>query len=655
MADLGSRHVANTASALQDAILQHVRYSLGKGWQNLSGRDLFMATALAARDRLVDGMLETEERYQKEDAKRLYYLSIEFLMGRSLENNLCNLGILERCQEALRQIGVDWTEVEESESDAALGNGGLGRLAACFLDSLATLDLPGYGYGINYEYGLFKQEIDDGYQKEKPDNWLTEGTPWQIERVDEACVVPVYGRIEHELDRHGHYNPMWMDWKVLIGVPHDMPIVGYGCRTVNFLRLYSARASREFDMHIFNAGDYLRAVEQKMASETISKVLYPSDAVEAGLELRLVQEYFLVACAIRDIVRRYLKNHAGFAEFSSKVAIQLNDTHPTLAVAELMRMLIDENDLSWEQAWEITQATLGYTNHTLLPEALERWSVALFEYVLPRHLQIIYEINRRFLEQVAAVWPEDHERLRRMSIIEERADKQVRMAHLAIIGSHAVNGVAALHSELIKTALVPDFYQLWPQKFTNKTNGVTQRRWLLKANPLLAHVLTRSIGDGWITDLEQLRRLETYAEDAEFQQEFIQIKRANKERLARVIRETTRVRVDPDSLFDIQAKRIHEYKRQLLKVMHIMHEYLCLIEDHIPPSVPRTYIFAGKAAPGYWAAKQIIKLISSVGGVVNNDPRVQGQIKVVFIPDYRVSLAEKIIPAADFTFQRIMW
>jgi len=651
MADSGSRHVANTASALQDAILQHVRYSLGKGWQNLSGRDLFMATALAARDRLIDGMLETEERYQKEDAKRLYYLSIEFLMGRSLENNLCNLGILERCQEALRQIGVDWTEVEESESDAALGNGGLGRLAACFLDSLATLDLPGYGYGINYEYGLFKQEIDDGYQKEKPDNWLTEGTPWQIERVDEACVVPVYGRIEHELDRHGHYNPMWMDWKVLIGVPHDMPIVGYGCRTVNFLRLYSARASREFDMHIFNAGDYLRAVEQKMASETISKVLYPSDAVEAGLELRLVQEYFLVACAIRDIVRRYLKNHAGFAEFSSKVAIQLNDTHPTLAVAELMRMLIDENDLSWEQAWEITQATLGYTNHTLLPEALERWSVALFEYVLPRHLQIIYEINRRFLEQVAAVWPEDHERLRRMSIIEERADKQVRMAHLAIIGSHAVNGVAALHSELIKTALVPDFYQLWPEKFTNKTNGVTQRRWLLKANPLLAHVLTRSIGDGWITDLEQLRRLETYAEDAEFQQEFMQIKRANKERLARVIRETTRVRVDPDSLFDIQAKRIHEYKRQLLKVMHIMHEYLCLIEDHIPPSVPRTYIFAGKAAPGYWAAKQIIKLISSVGGVVNNDPRVQGQIKVVFIPDYRVSLAEKIIPAADLSEQ----
>jgi starch phosphorylase len=647
----GSRTLANTASALQDSIFQHVRYSLGKDWQNLSGRDLFMATALAARDRLVDRMLETEARYQKADVKRLYYLSIEFLIGRSLENNLCNLGILDLCQEALMQLGVDWAEVEESECDAALGNGGLGRLAACFLDSLATLDLPGYGYGINYEYGLFKQAIDDGYQKEKPDNWLTEKTPWQIERADEACIVPVYGRIEHALDRHGHYNPMWMDWKVLIGVPHDMPIVGYGGRTVNFLRLYSARSSQEFDMQIFNAGDYLRAVEQKMASETVSKILYPSDAIEAGLELRLVQEYFLVACAIRDIVRRYLRNHDGFAEFSSKVAIQLNDTHPALTVAELMRILIDENDLSWEQAWEITQATLGYTNHTLLPEALERWSVALFEYVLPRHLQIIYEINRRFLEQVAAAWPGDNERLRRLSIIEDSADKQVRMAHLAIIGSHAVNGVAALHSELIKTSLVPDFYQLWPEKFTNKTNGVTQRRWLLKANPLLAQLLTGSIGDGWITDLEQLKTLETYAEDAGFQQEFMQIKRANKERLARVIQDTTRVRVDPDSLFDIQAKRIHEYKRQLLKVMHIMHEYLCLIEDNTPPVVPRTYIFSGKAAPGYWSAKQIIKLISSVGRVVNNDPRIQGQIKVVFIPDYRVSLAEKIIPAADLSEQ----
>jgi glycogen phosphorylase len=641
----------DSVSALHDSICQHVKYSLGKECHNLSGHDLFLAMALAVRDRLVDRMLETEERYQKADVKRLYYLSMEFLMGRSLGNNLSNLGILDRCQEALCKIEVELEEAEESEGDAALGNGGLGRLAACFLDSLATLGMPGYGYGINYEYGVFKQEIDDGYQKEKPDNWLAHGTPWEIARPDEACLVPVYGRIEHALDRSGQYNPMWMDWKVLIGVPHDMPIVGYGGRTVNFLRLYSAKSSHEFDMQIFNEGDYLRAVEQKIASETISKVLYPSDSMEAGQELRLVQEYFLVACAIRDIVSRYLKSHDTFDKFPSKVAIQLNDTHPALAVAELMRMLIDENNLPWDTAWEITQATLAYTNHTLLPEALEKWTVSLFEYVLPRHLQIIYEINSRFLAHVASVWPGDNERLRRMSIIEEGEQKQVRIAHLAIVGSHSVNGVAALHSELVKTKLVPDFHQLWPDKFNNKTNGVTQRRWLLKANPLLAHFINKTIGDGWITDLDKLRALQSYAEDDRFQQEFRNIKRFNKEKLAGLIKETTRVVVDPDSLFDIQVKRLHEYKRQLLNVMHIIHEYLCLIEDNHEPTVPRTYIFAGKAAPGYWAAKQIIKLINSVARIVNNDPGVKGQIRVVFIPDYRVSLAEKIIPAADLSEQ----
>jgi glycogen phosphorylase len=646
-----TRILDDSVSALHDSICRHVRYSLGKECHNLSGHDLFLAVALAVRDRLVDKMLETEERYQKADVKRLYYLSMEFLMGRSLRNNLSNLGILDRCQEALRTIEVELEEAEESEGDAALGNGGLGRLAACFLDSLATLSMPGYGYGINYEYGVFKQEIDDGYQKEKPDNWLAHGTPWEIARPDEACLVPVYGRIEHALDRSGQYNPMWMDWKVLVGVPHDMPIVGYGGRTVNFLRLYSAKSSHEFDMNIFNEGDYLRAVEQKIASETISKVLYPSDSIEAGQELRLVQEYFLVACAIRDIVSRYLKSHDTFDKFPSKVAIQLNDTHPALAVAELMRILIDENSLPWDTAWDITQASLGYTNHTLLPEALEKWTVSLFEYTLPRHLQIIYEINSRFLAHVASVWPGDNERLRRMSIIEEGEQKQVRIAHLAIVGSHSVNGVAALHSELIKTKLVPDFHQLWPDKFNNKTNGVTQRRWLLKANPLLAHLINETIGDGWITDLDKLKALETYAENDRFQQEFLNIKRSNKGQLAGLIKENTRVIVDPDSLFDIQVKRLHEYKRQLLNVMRIIHEYLCLIEDNHEPTVPRTYIFAGKAAPGYWAAKQIIKLINSVAKIVNNDPAVKGQIKVVFIPDYRVSLAEKIIPAADLSEQ----
>ena len=640
-----------TISTLQNSIRHHVRYSLGKEWDSLSGQDLFAAVALAVRDRLVDQMLATAAKRQQTNTKRLYYLSIEFLMGRSLANNLHNLGLFTLCQKALREMGVELTDVEENERDAALGNGGLGRLAACFLDSLATLDMPGYGYGIHYEYGLFRQEISNGYQREKPDNWLAYGTPWEIERADEACLIPVYGRIEHALDRNGHYNPMWMDWQILIGVPYDFPIVGYGGRTVNSLRLYSARSSADFDMQIFNAGDYIKAVEQKIASETVSKVLYPSDKVEAGLELRLIQEYFIVACAIRDIVNKYLQTHTSFEAFPSQVAIQLNDTHPAVAVAELMRVLIDENDLPWEKAWEITQATFGYTNHTLLPEALEQWPVSLFEYVLPRHLQIIYEINRRFLDHVATVWPGDTERLQRMSIIAEGEQKQVRMGHLAIIGSHSINGVSALHSELVKTALVPDFSALWPERFNNKTNGITQRRWLLQANPELAQLFTKTIGNDWITHLEALKALEPWALDSGFQQKFLSIKRANKQRLADAIKQLTRVSVDPDSLFDVQVKRIHEYKRQLLNVLHIIHEYLCVIEDGKEPTVPRTYIFAGKSAPGYWAAKQLIKLINNVGRVINSDPRVQERLKVVFIPDYRVSLAEKIIPAADLSEQ----
>jgi starch phosphorylase len=596
-------------------------------------------------------MLATEKRYEHADAKRLYYLSIEFLMGRSLGNNLHNLGIYDYCREMLLGMGVDLDEVEESEDDAALGNGGLGRLAACFLDSLATLGMPGYGIGINYEYGLFKQEMDDGYQREKPDNWLAYGTPWEIERPDEAHIIPIYGRIEHSIDRNGQYNPMWLDWRVLIGVPCDMPIVGYRGQTVNFLRLYSARSSHDFDIQIFNAGDYFRAVEQKMASETVSKVLYPADSIEAGQELRLLQEYFLVACAMRDIVAKYLKNHATLDQFPSKVAIQLNDTHPALAVAELMRILVDERDLTWETAWNITQATFGYTNHTLLPESLEKWPVALVEHVVPRHLQIIYEINHRFLGHVTSVWGKDDERARRMSIIDEGPPKQVRMAHLAIVGSHSINGVAQLHSELLRTRLVPDFYQLMPERFNNKTNGVTQRRWLLKANPSLAGLISATIGDGWITELDRLRELESHAEDEGFRDEFRKIKRANKDRLARVIKEATRLVVDPDSLFDIQIKRMHEYKRQLLNVMHIVHEYFCLAEDGSEFAVPRTYIFAGKAAPGYWAAKNIIKLINNVAQLINGNPKVRGLLKVVFVPDYRVSLAEKIIPAADLSEQ----
>jgi starch phosphorylase len=638
-------------TALRKAITYHARYSVGRDKRDLTPQDYFTAVALAVRDRMVESMLATDERYRTADAKRLYYLSMEFLMGRSLRNNLENLGIYQTCRDALRDAGVELAALEDHEPDAALGNGGLGRLAACFLDSLASLGMPGYGYGINYEYGLFRQEIDNGAQKELPDNWLAHGTPWEIERPQEAVFVPLYGRIEHSTDRDGNYNPMWMDWKVIIGVPHDMPVVGYGGTTVNYLRLFSAVASKDFDMKIFNDGDYFKAVEQKILTETVSKVLYPSDAVITGKELRLVQEYFLVACAVRDLIRRYLRDHEGFDQFPSKVAIQLNDTHPTLAVAELMRYLIDEQSLGWDEAWDIVTATFGYTNHTLMPEALEKWPVPLLEHVLPRHMQIIYEINRRFLEAVSKKWPDDSHRLQSMSIIEESEPKQARMANLAIIGSHSVNGVAALHSDLVKTALVPDFYAFWPKKFNNKTNGVTQRRWLLACNPDLAKLLTRTVGDGWITDLDKLRDLEPYAQQDGFQEEFRQIKQVNKHRLAEVIRELVRIKVDPESLFDVQAKRIHEYKRQLLNVLHVIHEYLTFVEDGKEPIHPRTYIFAGKAAPGYWAAKQIIRLIHNVGRVVNSDARTKGKIKVVFLPDYRVSLAEAIMPAANLSEQ----
>ncbi|HWP41871.1 MAG TPA: glycogen/starch/alpha-glucan phosphorylase [Blastocatellia bacterium] len=639
--------ITDSVESFQETILSHVRYTIGKRRENLTRREMYLAVALSVRDRLIDRMLETEERLLASDAKRLYYLSMEFLIGRSLGNNLQNLGLFNLCRRALEEMGVDLEEIREEEPDAALGNGGLGRLAACFLDSLATLGMPGYGYGINYEYGLFKQEIENGYQKERPDHWLENGSPWEIKRPDEAVIIPVYGRMDDPFDG---MESAWVDWRILVGVPHDMPIVGYGGQTVNFLRLYSARSSSEFDVNIFNQGDYIRAVEQKISTETISKVLYPSDSVEAGKELRLLQEYFLVGCAIRDIINRYRRNHDSFEGFASKVAIQLNDTHPALTVAELMRVLVDEDHLPWERAWETTVATLGYTNHTLLPEALERWPLNLFERVLPRHLRVIREINRRFLDSVELRWPGDHERARRMAIIDEDA-QQVRMSHLAIVGSHSVNGVAKLHSELVKKTLVPDFYELWPERFNNKTNGVTQRRWLLKANPGLAALITESIGDGWITDLDRLRALEPFADDPGFQERFREIKRENKEALARIIKDKTGVTADPYSLFDVHVKRIHEYKRQLLNVMHIIHEYLSLVEDDEPIYAPRTYIFAGKAAPGYWAAKQIIKLINNVAQVINRDRRTFGLLKVVFIPDYRVSLAEKIIPAANLSEQ----
>jgi starch phosphorylase len=629
----------------------HIRFTLAKPRLQLAKHDWYRLAALVARDMLVEKMLATRTRFERNNARKLYYLSLEFLIGRSLENNLFNLGIVDLCREFLAENGIDLRVIFDEEPDPALGNGGLGRLAACFLDSLATLGMPGYAYGINYEYGLFRQEIRDGYQIERPDSWHRETSPWLIQRPEESCRVPVYGRIEHRSDGSGEYRPAWVDWRMLVGVPSDLPISGYGGHTVNFVRLYSASSSDEFDMRIFNAGDYLKAVEQKMVSETISKVLYPSDAAQAGRELRLLQEYFFVACAVRDIIRQFLREEDDFAELPSRVAIQLNDTHPALAIAELMRLLVDEFNLRWESAWQITRTTFAYTNHTLMPEALERWPLSLLDRVVPRHLQVIREINRRFLGEVASIWPGDSERSHRLSIIDEGYDGQVRMAHLAIVGSHSVNGVSKLHSELIKTRLVPDFYQLWPERFNNKTNGVTHRRWMLMANPGLSALLDEVVGDGWATDLERVSGIERFADDRAFQAGFMAIKRANKQRLGTIINRLAGVDVDPASIFDVQAKRVHEYKRQLLMGLGIVHQYLTLVEDGVEPPVPRSYILAGKAAPGYWAARMIIKLINSLAEVINHDARTRGLIKVAFLPDYRVSLAERIIPAADVSEQ----
>ncbi|WP_419177067.1 glycogen/starch/alpha-glucan phosphorylase [Desulfosediminicola sp.] len=642
---------ATDVAAFREKILHYLKFTCGKSQQEASSKDITHALSLAIREDLINGMIDTSDRYHQKKAKRLYYLSMEFLVGRSLGNNLFNLEVFDLAENALRQIGVDLEEIREHETDAALGNGGLGRLAACFLDSLATMDMPGYGYGLNYEFGLFRQEIANGYQREKPGRWDGENSPWLITRSSEFCMIPVYGKIDHSLHTGEDYNPVWLDWQLIVGVPHDMPIVGYGGKTINYLRLFSARASDEFDIQIFNDGDYFQAVSQKISSETVSKVLYPSDSVIQGKESRLVQEFFLVACSVQDIIRKFQKDHRDFTKLPEKVALHMNDTHPALAVAELMRVLIDEHSLEWETAWDITRKTCAYTNHTLLPEALEKWPVSLFERVLPRHLQIIYEINHRFLEEVKVNFPHDENIPTRMSLIEEQSGKQVNMAHLAIVGSHSINGVAALHSNLVRSSLFPDFATMWPDRFNNKTNGVTQRRWLLKANPALSKLITETIGDEWITNLKVLKRLADFATDPKFQKKFMEVKSENKKQLAKLIQDKARVKVKPESLFDIQIKRIHEYKRQLLNVLCIIHSYLNIIEDKAPLEVPRTHIFAGKAAPGYAMAKLIIKLINSVGQVVNNDKRAQKYLKVVMLPDYCVSLAEKIIPAADLSEQ----
>ncbi|MFN0118754.1 MAG: glycogen/starch/alpha-glucan phosphorylase [Elusimicrobiota bacterium] len=636
---------------LEELIRYHLRTTLAKDLSDVSNEDVFHAISLSIKGIAVEQLLQTERRYRDQDLKRVYYLSMEFLIGRTLENNLLNLKLLEECRKAVKNLGWDLDTVISEESDPALGNGGLGRLAACFLDSLATLGLPGFGYGINYQFGLFKQTIEDGYQKEKPDRWMADSSYWQISRPDKAHSISLYGYVQEGVDCLGNPNPKWVGAKTILGVPHDMPIIGYEGQTVNFLRLYSAQTSNDFDISIFNQGDYFKAVEEKITSEKISKVLYPSDEDWQGKELRFIQEYFFVSCALHDIFRRYLRHHKTFDDFTSKVAIQMNDTHPAIAVAELMRLFVDEHHLEWNIAWKMTCETLAYTNHTLLSEALEKWPVSLFERVLPRHLQIIYEINRRLLQEVATKWPEDSQRLHRMSLVQEGPLKQIRMAHLAVTGSHSVNGVAALHSELVKKELFPDFYELWPEKFNNKTNGVTPRRWVAKSNAPLTEIISRKINTDWIKNLSHLNELEKFSTDKSFQQEFRNAKQINKLKLAAAIRENMGFYINPDSLFDTQAKRIHIYKRQLLNALRIIHDYLRVVEDRKHPPAPQTFIFSGKAAPSYWAAKQVIKLIHSIGQIVNQDRRSRDWLTVLFIPDYKVSVAELLIPATDLSEQ----
>jgi starch phosphorylase len=635
---------------LRNSFEHHLRRTLAKDRYTATTRDRYYAFALAVRDRLIERWIATQQTHHNRQVKRIYYLSLEFLIGRLLEHNVTNLRLEDTCRQAMADVGLKWDDLVEQEVDAGLGNGGLGRLAACFIDSLATLDFPSVAYGLRYDFGIFNQRIVNGYQVEVPDEWLKLGYPWEIAHPEFSFQVMFEGRVESRPGPKGS-EWHWVDSKAVVGMPHDLPVVGYGGHTVNTLRLWSAKAAEEFDLDDFNRGSYVDAVANKVLAENLTKVLYPNDNVFEGKELRLKQQYFFVSCSIQDIIRRFRKDNADWDLFPRKAFIQLNDTHPSLVIPELMRLLIDDEGLGWDQAWRITNASTGYTNHTILPEALEKWPVKMFGFLLPRHLQIIYEINARFMRDVATRWPLDEDRLRRMSIIDESGEKYVRMAHLAIAGACSVNGVAKLHTELLKKVVLKDFAELWPEKFNNKTNGITPRRWLLNANPGLAALITEFIGDQWITDLDQLRKLEPLADDPLFRQRFRAAKRKNKELLAEVIARETGIIVSPDSLFDVQVKRLHEYKRQLLLVLYIIVLYDRLKKNPALDIVPRTFIFGAKAAPGYFMAKLIIKLIHQVEEVINRDPHIHDKMKVVFLPNYRVSLAQRIIPAADLSEQ----
>ncbi len=637
-------------SALGASLAQQLVYSMGKDPITATPRDWFNTTAFTVRERLIEQWMETMRSYYRADAKRVYYFSLEFLTGRLLSNSLINLGCKDACREALGDIDLRLADIEEIEQDAALGNGGLGRLAACYLDAMATLSLPGYGYGIRYEYGMFQQRVEHGAQVELPDNWLREGNPWEFARPEVLFPVKFGGRVVQFTDEHGNSRFHWVDTDDVMAQAFDTPVPGYDTSTVNNMRLWSARASQDFNLKQFNAGNYLKAVEEKNASENLSKVLYPDDTTTQGRALRLKQQYFFVCASIQDILRRFLSTHQSLDELPDKVAIQLNDTHPSIAIPELMRVLMDVHGLEWSRAWHITRLVFSYTNHTLMPEALETWPVSLFEQLLPRHLQIIYEINQRFLEEVRHRDPGNVDKLRRLSIVDEDHGRRLRMAHLAIVGSHHVNGVSEIHTELMKATIFAEFQQLWPERIINITNGITPRRWLRHANPRLAELVTERIGAGWVRDLGQLSLLRAAADDADFRARFRDVKLGEKVRLSQRIHELVGVRVDPASLFDVQIKRIHEYKRQLLNVLHVITRYNRLRAGH-GSAMPRTVIIAGKAAPGYVMAKLIIRLIHAVADVVNFDPVINDRLKLVFLPDYNVSNAEKIIPAADLSEQ----
>ena len=643
------RRVEMSVEGLKEDFAWHLRYTIAKSDAAATPRDQYTAFANAVRDRLVERWINTQDVYRDKNTKRVYYLSLEFLMGRLLGNNVINLKADQLCRDALKEYGLDWNDLRDYETDAGLGNGGLGRLAACYLDSMSTLDLAGMGYGLRYDYGIFRQKIVNGNQVEEPDAWLKDGYPWELARPERKQIVHFGGHVECATV-NGRQQWRWASAEQVEGVPYDLPIVGYK-NAVNTLRLWSAKAVDEFDLADFNKGDYVDAVETKVLAENLTKVLYPNDNTTAGKELRLRQQYFFVACSLKDILRRYRETNEGWDSLPDKVFIHLNETHPALVIPELMRILIDHEGLDWDRAWDLTRRSTGYTNHTILPEALEKWPVPMMQRLLPRHLQIIYEINGRFLQQISAQYPGDIRRLQRMSLIDENGERYVRMANMCIIGSSSTNGVAELHTQILKDSLFKDFYELFPEKFHNVTNGITPRRWLLKANPALAQLVSESIGEGWITDLDQLKQLERFADDEAFLSALKKIKVSNKGILSNYVMKSLGVKLDPNAIFDVQVKRLHEYKRQLLLALYIIIFYNRLLNDPKFDPQPRSFIFAAKAAPGYYMAKLIIRLIHGIAGVVNSNPKTRGKLSVAFLPDYRVSLAEKIMPASEVSEQ----